>query len=69
MKSMQQLPERSPRRRYTWKQGIIAAAILALLIYFAAVLIYAPIGGEDEEEGDSGLPGSAPSIVRPTPTP
>jgi hypothetical protein len=69
MKSMQELPERSARRRYTWRQGIIVAAILALRIYFAAVLIYAPIGEEVEEDGDSGLPGPVPSIVAPTPTP
>jgi hypothetical protein len=66
---MREPREQSSRRRFTWKQGFIAAAILVLLIYFAAILIYAPIGGDVEEEGDSGLPGPAPSIVAPTPTP
>jgi hypothetical protein len=69
MKSMQQPPERSSRRRYTWKQGFISAAILATLVYLMVVIIYAPIGGDDAEERDPGIPGTVPSIVASTPTP
>jgi len=69
MKSMQQLPERSSRRRYTWKQGVIAAAILASLVYLTVVIIYAPIGGDVAEERDPGVPQTVPSIVASTPIP
>lgn len=66
---MQRQDTRPPRQRFTWKQAVIAAAILALLVYLVAILIYAPLGGDLEEAGDSGLPGPAPTIVGLTPTP
>jgi hypothetical protein len=48
---MQEPREHSPRR-LTWKQGFIAAVILATIVYVVVVVIYAPIGGEVKEEGD-----------------